>query len=426
MNKTTLRHNLALLAMGVVRLVLALTYLFSGVVKLIDPRGTQYKIEDYGAAFGLTGLLPEGLPLVMACVLAVIEFLMGIYLLYGIRRRLTTVVSICFMLVMTPLTLYLVIKNPVSDCGCFGDALVLTNWQTFVKNVVLLVCSILALRYYKLMPHFVTKKNQWMVTLYSFVFAGIFMGYNLWRLPVIDFRPYHLGADIRQAWHDDQQNFGQFVTTFIMEKDGVQQEFALEDYPDSTWTLIDTRTIQIEPTKHSGVGDLIIQDAESGEDLTEAILSNEGYIFLLVAPYLEKADDGVMGGLLSLYDYSQEEDYGFFCLTSSGEQAIKNWKEMTGAEYPFCLADAVVLKTIIRSNPGLVLLHDGKVVGKWPSTALPTPEELKQQPEQKISSLSDRIVNILSWYILPLLFFLLFDAVSVAINRNKNKNIKEL
>ena len=421
MNKTTLRHNLALLAMGVVRLVLALTYLFSGVVKLIDPRGTQYKIEDYGAAFGVTNLMPEGLPLVIACVLAVMEFLMGIYLLYGIRRRLTTVVSICFMLIMTPLTLYLVIKNPVSDCGCFGDALVLTNWQTFAKNVVLLICSCLALYYYKLMPRFVTRRNQWMVALYSFVFACVFVGYNLWRLPVIDFRPYYVGANIRQAWHDDQQNYGQFITTFIMEKDGVQQEFALEDYPDSTWTFIDTHTIQVTDTKRSGVGDLMIRNVESGEDITEAILSEEGYTFLLVAPYLEKADDSVMGSLLSLYDYSQEAGYGFYCLTSSGEQAINNWREMTGAEYPFCLADDVVLKTIVRSNPGLVLLHDGKVVGKWPSTALPTPEELQQQPEQSENILSNRIAGILSWYILPLLLFLLIDAVSVGLNRWKIK-----
>ena len=417
----SLNISISYLLMGVVRLVLALTFLFSGIVKLIDPRGTQYKIEDYGAAFGISSILPEGLPLTLACTLAIVEFLMGINLLYCMRRRLTLTVAICFLLVMTPLTLYLAIKNPVTDCGCFGDALVLTNWQTFAKNVVLLAFSCLGLRYYKLMPRFVTKKNQWMVALYSFVFASLFMGYNLWRLPVIDFRPYHIGADIRQAWLDDQQSTGQFVTTFIMEKDGVQQEFTLEDYPDSTWTFIDSRTVQTEAAKHSGVGDLIIQDAESGEDVTEQILNDEGYTFLLVAPYIEKADDGTMDKLLSLYDYSQEAGYGFYGLTSSGEQAIETWKELTGAEYSFYLADAVVLKTMIRSNPGLVLLHDGKVVGKWPSTALPEPKELKEQPEQAVSSLSHRIAGILSWYVLPLLLFLLIDAIYVAINKRKNR-----
>ena len=376
--KKNLSHNIALLLMGVVRMVLALTYLFSGVVKLIDPRGTQYKIEDYAAAFGMTNLMPEWLPIVLACVLGIIEFLIGIYLFFGIRRRLATTVSICFLLVMTPLTLYLALKNPVSDCGCFGDALVLSNWQTFLKNVVLLALSITALRYYKLMPHFIGKKYQWMVALCALVFAVIFMSYNLWRLPVIDFRPYHVGADIRKAWFDDQQSYGQFVTTFIMEKDGERKEFALEDYPDSTWTFIDSHTMEVEPSKRTGVGDLFIQDAETGEDLTNLILCNEGYTFLLVAPYLEKANDGVMGELLSLYDYSQEAGYDFYCLTSSGEEAIANWIEMTGAEYPFCHADAVVLKTMIRSNTGLMLLHDGKVVGKWPSTDFPTPEKMKK------------------------------------------------
>ena len=364
------------IAMGVVRLVLALTYLFSGVVKLIDPRGTQYKIEDYGAAFGVSGFLPEGVPLTLACLLAVVEFLMGAYLLFGVRRYLAAWVSLCFMLVMTPLTLYLAINNPVSDCGCFGDALVLTNWQTFLKNVILLALSVIALKYCRLMPCLVGKKYQWVVALSSLVFAVVFMSHNLWRLPVIDFRPYHVGADIRQAWYNDQQDFGQFVTTFILEKDGERREFTLEDYPDSTWTFVDTHTVQVEPSKRTGVGDLLIQDANTGEDITEQLLCDEGFTFLLIAPYLEKANDGVMGELLSLYDFSQEKGCGFYCLTSSGEEAIANWREMTGAEYPFCLADAVVLKTMIRSNPGLMLLHNGKVIGKWPSTALPKPNEI--------------------------------------------------
>ena len=374
--KKMLKHNLVLIAMGVVRLVLALTYLFSGVVKLIDPRGTQYKIEDYGTALGMSSFLPDGLPLTLACILGIVEFLIGIYLFFGIRRRLATTVSICFLLVMTPLTLWLAIKNPVSDCGCFGDALVLTNWQTFAKNIVLLVFSIIALRYYKLMPHFVAKNLQWIVTLWAFVFACLFAGYNLWRLPVIDFRPYHVGADIRQAWYDDQQGFGEFQTTFIMEKDGVRKEFALEDYPDSTWTFIDTKTVQTEATKRTGVGDLLIQDAETGEDITLQILEDNAWTFLLIAPYLEKADDGVMGELLAIYDFCKETGCRFYCLTSSGEETIANWTEMTGAEYPFCHADAVVLKTMIRSNPGLMLLRDGKVMRKWPSTNLPTPKDI--------------------------------------------------
>jgi len=409
------------IAMGVVRLVLGLTFLFSGVVKLIDPHGTQYKIEDYGSAFGLSAFLPDGLPLALACALAMMEFQLGIYLLLGIRRRLASTVTVIFLMVMTPLTLYLALRNPVTDCGCFGDALVLTNWQTFLKNIVLLACACLALRYYRWMPRLVTRKNQWTVALYSFAFSALFAGYNLWQLPLIDFRPYHIGADIRQAWYDDQQGSGQFQTTFIMEKDGVQQEFTLEDYPDSTWTFVDTRTVESEPAKHTGVGELIIQDA-SGDDITEAILADEGYTFLLVAPYLEKADDGVMGEVLALYDHCMEAGYAFYCLTASGDEAIRDWKEMTGAEYPFCTADAIVLKTMIRSNPGLMLLHDGRVVAKWPASSFPWPPQLEQQMEQEVSSVEERIAGILCWYILPMMLFLLIDAVSLAISKLKIKH----
>lgn len=353
--------------------------------------------------------------------------------------------SLCFLLVVTPLTLYLAVANPISDCGCFGDAVVLTNWQTFAKNVVLLVCAAVVFHYRTALPRFVSRRSQWIVALYSFVFAILLAGYCLWRLPVIDFRPYHVGADIRQAWTDDQQGSGGFVTTFILEKDGQQREFTLEDYPDSTWTFVDSRTIQTGETKHSGVGELLIQDALTGEDLTEAILYDPGYTFLLVAPYIEKADDGVMDRLLTLYDYSRETDCAFYCLTSSGEQAIALWQEMTGAEYPFCLTDAVVLKTMVRSNPGLMLLHDGKVVGKWPSTALPEPHQLPVKEEQQEvrsaeqepgpagqelnasmedagESVAKTAVGLLSWYVVPLLIFLLFDAVSMAVGKMRQKH----
>ena len=115
-----------------IRLVLSLTFLFSGTVKLIDPHGTQYKIEDYSSALGIASFMPEWLPLVLACVLAIVEFLIGIYLFFGIRRRLASTVSICFLLVMTPLTFWLALSDSVKECGCFGDALVLTTWQTFL------------------------------------------------------------------------------------------------------------------------------------------------------------------------------------------------------------------------------------------------------------------------------------------------------
>ena len=124
------------------RFVLGVTFIFSGFVKADDPWGTAYKIEDYVYAFGWSDFVPSFLPLFLSCLLSVFEFTLGVYLFFGIRKRLTSIAVALVMVCMTPFTLYLALANPVADCGCFGDALKLTNWETFWKNVVLLVLAL--------------------------------------------------------------------------------------------------------------------------------------------------------------------------------------------------------------------------------------------------------------------------------------------
>ncbi len=372
------------------------TFILSGTVKLIDPKGTEYKIQDYLSVLGFADTLFAAVPLLLAVVFSAIEFVMGIYMLFGIQRRLTSVGMTLFLSVMTPLTLYLAIVNPISDCGCFGDAVKLTNWQTFAKNVVLLASSVLVLRYYRLLKKAMTKRHQWTVSVYTWVFAFVFASINLYYLPVVDFRPYHIGADLKKALTSDVQ----YVTTFILEKDGVRKEFTLEDYPDSTWTFV-----------------------------TPQLLLDSGYVFLLIAPYLEKADDSMMERLISLHDYCMDNGYQFCCLTSSGEEEIARWVELTGAEYPFCYADAEILKTMVRSNPGLMLLHNGVVENKWANTTIPGEEELTAPVQElpafhpAISSLKQKTLRIFLWYILPLLFFVVADNLWVMWKLRKLHNI---
>lgn len=183
-------------AVNVCRLFLAVTFIFSGLVKIVDPHGTQYKIEDYFQAFSLVGWVSDFLPLGLSVALSVFEFCMGIFLFFGIRRRSTSWFSLLFMGVMTPLTLYLALENPVPDCGCFGDAVPLTNWQTFGKNIVLLVMVLVIFRYRRLMTRLVSERNQWMISFYSIVFAFALSGFCMYHLPVFDFRPYHIGANL--------------------------------------------------------------------------------------------------------------------------------------------------------------------------------------------------------------------------------------
>ena len=363
------------------RLLLAVTFIASGLLKAIDPLGTQYKLQDYLAAWGMTEVVPDWLTLAAAIALAAFEFCAGIFLLFAIQRRVTSRLVLAFMVVMTPLTLWLAITNPISDCGCFGDAITLTNWQTFFKNVLLLAAAVIVARKPLQMRRFIPKKWQWVIINTALLGIVVLAAYSLYYLPVIDFRPYHVGADIRKGMEiPSGAAKPQFETTFILEKDGVQKEFTLDNYPDSTWTFVDSKTIQTQAGYEPPIHDFSITLNETDEDITDSVLNDKGLTFLLVAPYLEKADDTNFGEINSIHEYAEDNGHRFYCLTASGREAISHWRDITGAEYPFCTTDATTLKTIIRSNPGLVLLKGGIVIGKWSHNALP--QQYMEAPAQ--------------------------------------------
>ena len=229
------------------RLLLAVVFILSGFVKAVDPLGTLYKIQDYLQAMHLGGWLPDMALLAFAIGLAALEFCLGIFLLFAIRRRLTSRAIVIVLAIMTPLTLWLALTDPISDCGCFGDAIVLTNWQTFWKNVILLSAALVVAKWPLQMFRFVSRSNQWIVINYSALFILIISGWSLYDRPQFDFRPYHIGTNLREGW-----------------------EHMMEG-------------------NDSPYADLFIELVDNGEDITEQVLNNEGYTFLLVAPWLEKA-----------------------------------------------------------------------------------------------------------------------------------------
>jgi triosephosphate isomerase len=355
--------------------VLAVTFILSGFVKAVDPLGTQYKIDDYLEAMNLGGLLPNMVTLGASVLQSAVEFCLGIFLLFAIQRRLTSRFILLIMLVMTPLTLWLALANPISDCGCFGDAVVLTNWQTFWKNVALLACAIVVAWWPKEMFRFISESNQWIVINYSVLFIMGISVWSLYYLPTFDFRPYHVGTNLRENW---------------------QRTMDGEDLP---------------------YADFFIEDINQGEDITEAVLGDSSYVMLLVSPYLEQADDSRLDLINELYEYADEHGYAFYCLTASTQKHIERWHDVTGADYPFCQTDGTTLKTIIRSNPGLVLLKDGIVIRKWSHNDLPdiTEEEFALPLERlEIGHLPDnsvpkRIAALMLWFVLPLTVLTLAD-----------------
>ena len=403
-------------AVNIGRLLMAATFIFSGYVKAIDPLGTQYKLTDYLQAMGIGSLLPEWTLLVGAVLLAALEFSLGIFLLFAIRRHLVSRIVLALMSIMTLLTLWIVITNPVKDCGCFGDAVVLSNGQTFIKNIILLAIALMLLKWPTSMVRFVSKKTQWIVINYTVIFALALSAWSLWDLPLFDFRPYHVGANIAQGMKIPQgAPQPQFETTFILEKNGQQKEFTLDNYPDSTWTFVDSKTVQTAEGYVPPIHDFSIQDNKTGEDITQEVLNDTGYTFLLISPTLAYADDSNFGRIDQIYEFAQDYGYRFICLTASSDKDIAKWQDITGAEYPFYTTDATTLKTMIRSNPGLMLLHHGTIIQKWSHNKLPQPEELNQPLEKSAlgkmpsDSIPRKILLMLMWFVLPLTLLAIAD-----------------
>ncbi len=404
-------------SVNVCRMLLALTFVFSGFVKANDPYGMSYKLTDYFTAWGVS--VPELFTLVGAVVLAYVEFIIGLYLFFGISRRPVARITWVLMLLMTLLTVYIAIFNPVSDCGCFGDAVILTNVETLLKNIVLLAASFVVLRYYELQIKFVSMNTGWIISLLSNVYVLVFAGVCIATLPMIDFRLYHLGADIRKGVELPDSLRPQYDVKVVYTRNGETLELGIDDDdPDSTWTYVETKRVLVKEAGKTLMSDFYIIDNEYDEDITEMVLANEGYTFLLVAPLLETANQGYIGRINNIYDYTLQHEYGFYCVSASDSVARAYWADHTGAEYPIYRGDERTLKTVVRSNPGLVLLKDGKIINKFSVYQMPGEEMLAQRLEDSefgqlnYVSLKSKLTLMLALFVLPLLLLTLIDRLA--------------
>ena len=398
------------------RFVIAATFIFSGYVKAIDPLGTLYKLQDYAVAMSLNGVLPDWALLIVAIALGAIEFSLGVCMLFAVRRRVVSRIVLGFMAVMTLLTVWIFVANPVEDCGCFGDALVLTNGETLLKNIVLLACAAFVAWRPTAMTRFVSKTNQWIVRYYTVAYIVLTSVYSLYTLPIFDFRPYRVGTNIREGMEiPEGAEKPEFKNEFVMRKNGETRVFTLDNYPDSTWEYVETNTIQTRKGYEPPIHDFYITRRDTNEDITDAILNNRGYTFLLISPRIEVADDGNFGDIDQIYELATESGVDFYCVTSSSDEDIDRWRERTGAEYEFCIGDQTTLKTIIRSNPGLLLIKDATIVGKWSHNELPKTAELaaildnKSTADVHEKSAAERLLIVLLTFFVPLILLTIAD-----------------
>ncbi len=409
-------QKLRITVVNVCRFVLAATFIFSGYVKAIDPLGTLYKLKDYAAAMSLNGLLPDWVLVGVAIALGALEFALGVFMLFAVRRHVVSRITLAFMTAMTVLTLWIFVADPVKDCGCFGDALKLTNGETLLKNIVLIACAALVAWRPADMARFISRSNQWIVRYYTVAYIVITSVYCLYTLPIFDFRPYHVGTNIKQGMEiPEGAEQPEFESTFLLRKNGETREFTLDNYPDSTWEYVDTRTVQTKKGYEPPIHDFALTSCDTGEDITEQVLTKKGYTFLLVSPRLAVADDSNFGDIDQIYEYAEENGADFYCVTASANDEIERWRDLTGAEYQFCNADETTLKTMIRSNPGLILLKDGTIIGKWSHNALPQTDDLTAPLQQltigkaQNDSTTERLLIVLLTFFLPLSALTLAD-----------------
>lgn len=353
------------------RTILALTFLFSGFVKAVDPLGTVYKIEDYLMAFGgwFTDLMP--LAGTAAVALIALEWTLGVCMLFNVRTSITAWLSLAFYLIMTPLTLWIALTNPVSDCGCFGDAIVLTNWQTFWKNVVLLTLVIVLLGCKKFIPQLLSWWGELVVLLLALGASATIMAYSYTHLPPMDFRPYKVGNHIPTLMEvPDGAPVDEYAITLIYEKDGIEQEFTLENYPkgDSTWTFVDQQSALIKKGYEPPIHDFEILTMNF-EDITYDILESEVPITLITMYDLNKTNRTQAAKLTGIYHACMDRGEQCYFLTGSGEEQIYAFGEEIGMdmetiESTFCTIDPVTLKTIVRANPGMFVVQNGTILEK--------------------------------------------------------------
>ena len=336
---------------GLCRVLFALTFILSGILKLLDPVGTGLIVHEY-LSFMHLDFLDSG-AIVLGIALATLEFLIGICVLSGLRLRIVAWVALILTAFFTILTFYLMRFNPISDCGCFGEAIHLTNTQTFIKNVVLLVLAILIFLGRKRATRVAPAPLEW-VFIALFALVGLSVALRaLATIPQVDFTAYSVGSSLDEL---AQENQARFETTFIYTKDGHTEEFTLDNLPDDSWTYLDSKTVQLGGSTRMAQVDFTLDPME-GPVLAVSVHHPDA----LRAENVERIEAFRTAAL------------------AAGIQPV-----VYGPTETYETADWKSLLTLNRSNGGAVYFNDGTIVAKWANSELPKvdlPAVLQEDPD---------------------------------------------
>ena len=403
------------------RIIVGIVFIYSGFVKGIDPLGSDYKFTDYFNAFGMGWM--NATTLFFSFALSLAEFLIGTALLFNLWVSRMAWGSLLFMAFFTPLTLVLALTNPVSDCGCFGDAMILTNWQTFWKNIILFLLAIMIFVYRKEYKSSLSLMGQ-----FSFLtLAGAGMLclsiYCYRHLPVLDFRPYAVGKNITEGMRlPEGAKPDQYEVTlkYKNKQTGEIRSFTEENYPwqdTLNWEYESSSERLVKKGYITPIHDLVIEHPPLG-NITEEILEDDNHTILAVAYNLNQSDTQYQPAINRLAEYARKKGIRFYGLTSSTERDIEAYKKRNHVPYEFCTADEIQLKTMIRSNPGVIILREGTILDKWAGKDVPDVKELQDTDLTAYCVYSrEQMQRIYLVYSIILLFFVAY----LLIPRRKGK-----
>lgn len=348
------------------RVILALTFIISGFVKTVDPWGTALKVSEYLTIYGWDSLQEYVMP--FSIWLCGAELMMGLMLLFKVRIRLISIFAVCSMLIFTTITFLSATVLPVEDCGCFGEAMKLTAWETFLKNLCLLPMAFVVWWRYRPDRIFSFSKLELMLTVFFFSVAMGLGTYCYYHLPVIDFLPYKVGTNIHEAMLAEQRAQDEEVETLLVyrnRKNGRLKEFRLEDtewQDEQKWEWVETRTESAHNVVKAMISEFAVHNAEG--DVTEMVLNHPGRLYMICMTELEGAPTACSNRLNNLVQQAIMQGHFVVLLTPDPLYEQVN-ASMGGLMVPCYNIDASTMKTMLRARDGVVVLENGVIVAKY-------------------------------------------------------------
>jgi len=360
------------LLLNLLRIIVGVLFIFSGLIKANDPLGLSYKMDEFFEVLHLTFLSPFSL--VYSVTMNTFEIVAGVAVLLGFRMRIFSVLLLLLIALFTFLTAYALFSGTIRECGCFGDCIKLSATETFWKDVALFVMILIIFIYRnRIQPVWGDKASNSLMIISLVASLGL-QWYTLSHLPIVDCLGYKVGNNIPEKMklppgaHPDV-----YETVLVYKKDGKEKEFTTENYPwsDSTWVYVDRRDKLVkEGDGEPPIKDFILTDLD-GVDQTKAILSEPAPVYLFLVQNVDKAGSGWDAKMQALQKQMQEGKIYIYGVTASTKDQIAAFSQKHGLTFPFVQMDGTAIKTAGRSNPCLILLEQGNIKGKWHYNDIP-------------------------------------------------------